>query len=175
MNMLDLVIDMADLPNKDELVERIRKINGQRDPDAEQTPEEQQAEQAQQQQQAEEGALNKRTAEANLKILEAKVANLEKQTEKIDAERLTKIVEAMFTALQAGGIVASMPGVAPVADEILLGAGYQDQAGGQDPNIPDVSMQQDVVEQTPSIDYNHGLVGHKQGMNTPENDTEAMQ
>lgn len=177
MNMLDLVVDMADLPNKEELVERIRKINGQRDPDAEQSPEEQQAEQAAQQEQAAQAEMAKRGAEANLKMLEAKVAQLEKQTEKIDAERLLSMVTAMYEAIQTGQIVATVPGVAPVADEILKGAGYQPQAGGQDPNIPELQMQSQpqpmppmdggAQQPLPELQQSDGA---QQGIETMQND-----
>lgn len=170
MNMLDLVIDMADLPNKDELVKRIREINGQRDPDAEETPEEQQAQQHAKQQQAEQADMEKRGAEANLKMLEAKVAQLEKQTEKIDADRLLAMVTAMYEAIQTGQIVATVPGVAPVADEILKGAGYQPIAGGQDPNIPEVqqqSMPQEMQQPLPELQQADGA---QQGIETMGND-----
>ncbi|MDO8312875.1 MAG: hypothetical protein Q7T25_13145, partial [Sideroxyarcus sp.] len=168
MNMLDLVIDMADLPNKDELVKRIREINGQRDPDAEQTPEEQQAEAQAKQQQAEQADMEKRGAEANLKMLEAKVAQLEKQTEKIDADRLLAMVTAMYEAIQTGQIVATVPGVAPVADEILKGAGYQPVSGGQDPNIPAVQQpMQEMPQPLPELQQADGAL---QGIETMGND-----
>ncbi len=169
MNMLDLVIDMADLPNKEELVERIRKINGQRDPDAEQTPEEEQSEQAQQQQQAEEGAIAKRTAEANLKMLETKIANLEKQTEKVDAERLVRMVEAMYSALQAGQVVATVPGVAPVADEILKGSGFQDVPQGETANLEQVAPG-GTSSEVPELRPPDHLAGMERGIETMQND-----
>lgn len=168
MNMLDLVVDMADLPNKEELVGRIRKINGQTDPDAEMTPEQQAEMEANNQKAQEQAQMEARTAEANIKLLEAKVAQLEKQTEKVDAERLTAMVTAMYEALQAGQIVASVPGVAPVADEILKGAGYQSVAGGQDPQIPAVSMPQQMgIGQLPQLQQADGA---QQGMRTIGND-----
>lgn len=169
MNMLDLVIDMADLPNKDELVARIRKINGQSDPDAEQTPEEQQAEQEQQKQQAEEGALAKRTAEVNLELLEAKVANLEKATDKVDAERLAKTVEAMYSSLQAAGIVATTPGVAPVADEILKGSGFKDVPQGETANLEQVAPG-GVASDVPELRAPAHLAGMHRGIETMQND-----
>lgn len=168
MSMLDLVVDMADLPNKDELVQRIRKINGQRDPDAEQTPEEQQAEQAAQQEQTAQAEIVKRAAEANLKMLEAKVANLEKQTEKVDAERLNEMVTAMYESMQAAQVVATVPGVAPVADEILKGAGYQPVQGGQDPNIPSIQPKQmPEVQPLPELQQADGA---QRGIETMRND-----
>jgi hypothetical protein len=47
--LLDMVIDFADVPNKEEIVARIRKINGQADPSRKPTPEEEQARAEQQQ------------------------------------------------------------------------------------------------------------------------------
>lgn len=35
MALLDIVVDLSDLPGKDEMVKRIRSLNGQKDPDAE--------------------------------------------------------------------------------------------------------------------------------------------
>ncbi|MGQ5522927.1 portal protein [Chitinimonas sp. PSY-7] len=71
IGMLDLIIDLMDVPNKDELVQRVRKLTGQRDPDAEQTPDEVAEQQAQQQEQAEQQALAKRAAMAEVEQKEA--------------------------------------------------------------------------------------------------------
>lgn len=169
MNLLDLVVDMADLPNKDELVSRIRKINGQTDPDAEQTPEEMQAQQMSAQQQAIQAELVQRTAEANLKLLEAKVEHLSKQAAKVDADRLNAMVTAMYEALQSGQIVASIPGVAPVADAILQGAGYKDQPGGQNPQIPDAAVQPAVEVPQPLPELRQAD-GAQAGIETMAND-----
>lgn len=89
-----------------------------------------------------------KTIEQMQKALESKVdpAMLQKQIEKIDAE-IKKItadsvktgVESAFAAMQAGQVVATTPMVAPVADEIMRGAGYQDQHG-VDPNFPQPSI-----------------------------------
>ncbi|WP_233203404.1 portal protein, partial [Chitinimonas sp. BJB300] len=71
MGMLDLIIDLMDVPNKDELVQRVRKLTGQRDPDAEQTPEEIAEQEAKQQEQAEQNELAKRNAIAEVEQKEA--------------------------------------------------------------------------------------------------------
>jgi len=162
LNMMDVVIDMGDFPNKDELVKRIREISGQRDPDAEETPEEQQAnaEMAAQKQHQTEMAM--RAEMANLALLEGKVAQLGKQVEKLDAESMMKRVEAMFVALQAGQTIAVTPGIAPVADELLRGSGYSDQRG-QTPDIPSA--------QIPNSNIQQGLDGAEQGINTIANDS----
>jgi hypothetical protein len=49
------------------------------------------------------------------------------------------MVEAMYAALQAAQVVATVPGVAPVADEILKGAGFQDVPAGETANLEEVA------------------------------------
>jgi hypothetical protein len=127
LNLLDLVVEMADIPNRDELVARIRQINGQRDPESEPTPEEQQQmaqkaamEQAQQQ-------LMMAQMQASVAKLEAEVTKLRADQEKSQAESINKRLEAMYSALQAAQVVAQAPGAAVMADEIMRGAGFKDQ------------------------------------------------
>ncbi len=76
MNMLDLVIDMADLPNKDELVARIRTLNGQRDPGKKLSPEEEQQAQVQQQEQARVKQLQDQSQQLALEEQAAKVEEI---------------------------------------------------------------------------------------------------
>ena len=153
ISMLDLVVDMSDISNKDELVSRIRKINGQRDPDAEMTPEEQQAQQTMAETQKVQEELAFERAKAELAEIIAKGNNT-------DAQALMKRVEALYVALQAGGVVATTPGAAVVADEIMRGAGFKDEQG-QDPNIP--ATQQPVQPlQHPALTQ-----GAQTGMQTP--------
>lgn len=151
INLLDLAFEFSDMQGKDEIVARIRKINGQTDDTQDLTPEQQQAKQAADQQAQAAAQMQQATAEANLQMLTAKVAQIQKQTEKIDADRLTSMVTAMYEALQSGQLVASVPGIAPVADEILQGAGYQSVSGGQNPQIPVVN-QPAQPPQTPQLD-----------------------
>lgn len=65
----------------------------------------------------------------------AKIKKLEADVENVHASSVETIVKAVYASMQAGQVVATLPQVAPIADEILGGAGYQDQ-GGDDPNIP---------------------------------------
>ncbi len=168
MSMLDLVVDMADLPNKDELVKRIREINGKSDPDAEKTPEQQQAEQDQAQMAQDQAEMQRRAAEANVKMLEAKVDQVIAQNEKIGAERLAKMVEAMYAALQAGGVVATTPGVAPVADEILKGSGFKDVPQGETANLEQVAP--DGMNNIPDAQRPAQEAGMMSGIETPQNE-----
>lgn len=46
-------------------------------------------------------------------------------------------VQSAYSAMQAGAQVAQMPQIAPVADAVMQGAGYQKpQPAGQDPDFP---------------------------------------
>jgi hypothetical protein len=137
--VLDLWVDLLDVPNKDEFAARIRKATGQRDPTRQPTPEEQQAEQAAMQKQSEMDELQTRE-------LKARVADLESKVDANDAKAMLTRVEAMLQAITAGSQVAMTPALAPVADEIMRGAGFEDQAG-QDPNI--VQPEQQPMPQDP--------------------------
>jgi hypothetical protein len=143
--LLDMVIDFADVPNKEELVARIRKINGQIDPSRKPTPEEQQAAQDKQQKAAAVEQMQMETVQAQLDKIkaDAKASDAKAQTavsmiQKAAADAIKTLTTASYEALQAAQIVATVPNVTPIADAILAGAGYQDQ-GGQDPNIPEPS------------------------------------
>jgi hypothetical protein len=133
MTVLDLVVESAEIHNKEEWVARIRALNGQRDPNKAPTPEEMQQQQQRQAEEAEMKAMEKATIQAQLDKLQAEV-------KKLDTAALTDRVNSIFSALQAAQVVALTPGVAPVADTIAQGAGFKDQAG-DDPNIPAIGGQ----------------------------------
>jgi hypothetical protein len=126
LGMLDLVIEMADVPGRYELVARIRQINGQRDPDSEPTPEEQQAAMQQAAMQQAQQRLAMAQMEAAVAKLQAEVDKLRADQEKAQAESINKRLEAMYSALQSAQIVAQAPGAAVMADEIMQGAGFDD-------------------------------------------------
>lgn len=65
----------------------------------------------------------------------AKIKKLEAEVDGVKAGSIETIVKAVYASIQTGQVVATLPQVAPIADEILAGAGYHDM-GGQDPNIP---------------------------------------
>lgn len=161
LNLLDLVVEMADIPNRDELVNRIRQISGMRDPEAEPTPEE--IAQAQRE---------KQIADTQQKIaLEMALTELQKaiaEKEKYSAEAINKKIEAFYSAAQAAGIVVQNSGIMPVADEILASAGFQDAT--PDEGIPN---QQAPVENSPVQNLpepQSPFVGVREGIETPELD-----
>lgn len=121
ITLLDLVVEMMDVPNRDELVSRIRKINGQRDPDAEEpTPEELEVMQAQQQQAQMQQAMFEAELRAKLAkagVDEARAAQLAAQVAKENIAAQSQAIEAAIRALMA-------PPAVPVADGMLHEAGF---------------------------------------------------
>lgn len=139
-NVLDLVMEYAQVPGASALVKRIRALTGQVDPDEEDSPEHVQKKQAQEQ--AQQAVTQKQIEAADAKTAETiasgklKAAQAEKaQAEigKIDADRITRLLEGIYAAMQSGQLVAANPGVAPVGDELLKSAGFSDQNGQPTP------------------------------------------
>lgn len=162
INLLDLLVDQFDIPEKDEIVARIRQFNGQRDPSRKPTPDE-------------EAALGKSKQKAEMMdqiqmaTLQAQLEKLQGEVEKMSAEKVLRMVEALYSSLQAGQIVAQVPGVAPVADLIAKGAGFTDQ-GGQNPGIPEPAQplpSAGAVQVAPQMQQADGVM---HGIETPQND-----
>lgn len=111
-NMLDLVVEMSDIPNKDVFVARIRKLNGQPDPALEGSPEAEQELAMKQAQEAEAAAIQKRAIEAEVSEKEAS-AMLKKQ------QAIGAAVAAIREAADAGEKITLAPEIAMMLDEIL--------------------------------------------------------
>ena len=111
-NLLDVVIDMApDLPQKDVLVARIRKLNKQPDPALEGSPEAEEDRQAREDEDREVAALQKRAVVAEL---EAKEADTTLKKQKAFAE----VVGSLKEMAETGGQLLVTPEVAAMVDEI---------------------------------------------------------
>lgn len=147
LNLLDMVVDIAPgLPNKKELIARIREINGQQDPDDEQSPEQLQA---QQEQKAREKALTEKQQDLVIRDAEAKVQKTEAERDRIISQKVSEHVTAMYQALQAAGITVTVPGTAPVADIIMTGAGFNDPNIGQTAEIDQAAQARQLSAQPP--------------------------
>ena len=104
---------LMDVPNKKEILEVIKGLSNIPD---------------------EEG-IKKRIDEAIVaKGLELKARELdgkdrlnEAQIQKIVAESVAKTIESIYSATQAGMQISQIPGVAPIADQLLRSAGFQDK------------------------------------------------
>jgi hypothetical protein len=163
MVMLDLVVESMDLPNREELVRRIRTITNMRDPDAEEeeqptppTPE-QQAQMQLQQQQAQAQAIQ---MEAQVAKLEAETDRIRAQAAKLRAETVNSGVAAQAGALGAAQVALASPTAASVADHILAETGFTrasaQQQSGPAPAQPPMmgqpageQMQMDMGEPMP--------------------------
>lgn len=132
--VLDLIVDNMDIPNRDEIVKRIRAVTGQRDPDAtEMTPEEMANAQALQQQQA----MQQADFEATLREKVAKAVKAEAEADKIKAQTINEKMTATNTAMIAATSVVQTPTIANIADALLGEAGWQ----GYNPAVQGLPMQ----------------------------------
>ncbi|MBH2008292.1 MAG: hypothetical protein I8H71_01195 [Xanthomonadaceae bacterium] len=147
LSVLDLVVETADIKDKEEWVARIRKLNGQRDPSKPPTPEEQQAEQVATAKQAAQEKLVNDTAVATLEKLRADTALQQASVSLKDVEKVLKGVLALQSSMQAAQIVAKNPGVAPAADEIAKSTGFVDLHQGDVP-VP-ANVKPEPVPQVP--------------------------
>jgi hypothetical protein len=116
MVMLDLVVENMDIPNREEIVRRIRAMNGQRDPDADEpTPEELEQQKAS----AEQQQIQQAMVMAQLRNLLATAAKTEAQAKDLMAKIAGTKVDTQGRAILAARDVIMTPGVVPVADQIL--------------------------------------------------------
>ena len=129
--LMDLVVEAMDIPNAEEIVKRIRQINGQRDPDAtEMTPEEQamQAQKAKQQQiqdQMVEAELRTKLAEAGK--TEAEMEEAIAKAQETMASKINKGMDAQKAAIEAAKEALAYPQVTRVADKLMREFGFVSQ------------------------------------------------
>jgi hypothetical protein len=86
MRLLTIAMSFSDLPNKDEIVEEFRKITGERDPNKQLTPEEEQQQQEQQAQQIEAMQMQREQAMQALEEQRGKVREINARAAKIESE-----------------------------------------------------------------------------------------
>lgn len=128
-------------------------------------------------------ALNKQVEELQAaldakhppEIVAAMVKKMEAEAKNIAADRVKKGVEGGYSAMQAAQVVATMPQVAPIADQIMQMAGYQpSDPAGVDPNIqaPEQAMPPavDFPANTNPLSPASPFVGQEAGIETPDAD-----
>lgn len=125
------MIALTDVPNKQNIIEDMKAAKQQATP-----------EQIQEQiDQAVKDALAKANTDLKARELEIKERKAESEVKKIDAESVSIGVQAAYSAMQGGAQIAQMPQIAPIADEIMMSAGYQrPNPYGVDPNYPTADM-----------------------------------
>lgn len=121
------MVALMDTPYKREIVEALRSVGAQETP-----------EQVEQRiQQAVQDALVKAGNDLKARELDMKERLTEAQIKQIMAQAVQTGVQAAFSAMQGGSQVAMNPMIAPIADAIMKGAGYQlPNPGGDDPDFP---------------------------------------
>ena len=131
--MMPFMIDLMDLPRKKEVVEALRDAKEQPDPEAMREE-------------------VKRELMHELKSRELDIRDRESLAREklVQAQTVQTGVQASYSAMQAGAQVAQMPQIAPVADAIMQGAGYQKPSpGGDDPDFPTAEMVPPMPPQDP--------------------------
>lgn len=128
IKFLDLVFQMNDdLPDREEFVARIRQINGFMPPDAKLSPEEQAANEERKKKMARHEQLTEDRFIAELEEIIARARERQASARLKEAQATGANVGAMNAATEAGERVAVNPAIAPVADELLNSAGFEDQ------------------------------------------------
>lgn len=109
-------------------------------------------EQVQQLQQALDAKYPPQLLDAQVREIEARIELMNKQADKSEADKVAKMVEAIYSAMQAGEVLAAVPQVAPIADKLMQAGGYQNPTpAGVDPNFPMAQAGQ-MAAQTGPID-----------------------
>jgi hypothetical protein len=124
LDLLDLAVDMMDdLPNKDEAVARIRKINGQEGPDEGMSPEEKQKKEEERAQKAQQmqaqQALQQRIQALEISIKEGEAAGKHAKALLDSVTAMGKQIDAFSKAMDAAGKIAVAPGLVKGADSII--------------------------------------------------------
>jgi len=169
LSLLDLVVELFDLPNKTLILQRIRSVTGQTDPNGEVTPEEQAMRDQNDQKKSEKEQMEKDQ-------LMAEIDNLRAKTKDTIAASVKKGVDSSFAAMQTGQVIVSIPAVAPIADAVMQDAGYQSpNPVGDDPNFPIASVAQQPVVDFPSntdpMSPSTPGIGERQGIETMRPDS----
>lgn len=133
--VLPFLVSLMDMPYKEKIIEAIKAVK--------ETPTQEQI-----QAQIDE-AVQTALANSDKELKERELA-LKEKIAQVDmllgrAKAVQTGVQASYSAMQAGVQIAQMPMIAPIADEVMKGAGYQTPNPiGDDPNFPTVDK---VIEQ----------------------------
>lgn len=119
--------------------------------------------------------MQQQAQQLQLALGQAKLAEATARAAKLESETLNTKIDAIFAAMQAAGVAAGNPTVAPAGDAILQSAGWQDatpqqqgtgaelaQGGMQSEMDKDIAAQEIANEGTPGSPG----VGARQGIET---------
>lgn len=87
---------------------------------------------------------------AQIREIDARIGLIKEQTKKVEAEKVGTGMTTIYSGMQAGEVLASVPQIAPVVDKLMMIAGHQAPTpGGVDPDIPMMQASQAAVEAGP--------------------------
>lgn len=142
---LPFMVSLMDIPFKNKVIEAVKGVQQQ------ETPEQVEERIAQ----AVKDALFKANIDIKQREIELKERRADSEIKEIEARAVQIGVQAAYAAMQAGGQIATMPQIAPVADAVMQGAGYVKPKQGDDPNFPmaDIPVsEQAAFEAQPNTD-----------------------
>lgn len=120
---------LMDVPNREDIIKAIQEAKDQQSPEQVQARIDEAVKMALQQS---DHAL--RARELDLKYSPEKLLA---EIDKLVSETVKNGVQSAFSAMQAGQVIATIPQIAPVADSVMMSAGYRKPIPvGQDPNFP---------------------------------------
>ncbi|MEX5287308.1 hypothetical protein [Acinetobacter towneri] len=162
--VLPYVMALTDIPFKKDIIESIRQATQA------QTPEQIE----QQIQDAVKQALAQAGNDIKLRELELKERKASSEIKEIDARSVQIGVQAAYSAMQAGAQVAQMPQIAPIADVVMQGAGYQrPNPIGDDPNFPTAEQTAAPDVRSPYIEGEGAQLG-SEGLAEVQQNTSPM-
>lgn len=162
--VLPYVMALTNIPFKKNIIESIRQ--------ATQAPTPEQVEQ--QIKEAVERALADAGIDLKRRELELKERKAGSEIREIDARSVQIGVQAAYSAMQAGVQVAQMPQVAPIADEVMKGAGYQrPNPIGDDPNFPTAEQTAARDIRSPYLEVEGAQIG-SEGLAEVQQNTSPM-
>lgn len=139
---LPTLVDLMDIPNKEEFTKLLRGKLGIPDPDSEQTPEQARQEQENQRQQQMQAAQQ----ELQLEQLKEQIAQSRANTANLEAKTVRERVATMGDAVQAAAVAVQNGHITPTADEMLASAGFADQA----PPVPTTAVPPQPAQAMPA-------------------------
>jgi len=135
--VMPFLFSLMDVPNKAEVMEVIKQISH--------LPTEEEIEQRIKDEVAKAGMEVKAREVAVKEQLAQQRAELNEATiKKIVAESVSRTIESIYSATQAGMQIASVPQVAPIADQLLRSAGFEDADAAPIVAPPGIPMASDA-------------------------------
>lgn len=118
MAMVEMAVDLTDLPNKAEILAQMRRVSGTPDPD--EPPEQrQQREQQQQAEQQRQAQIQNRRIMAEIAKLEAEAKKAQAGADAQAAQAVRDKMQALQDAMSSAGLVSTNPNLAGIVDDLL--------------------------------------------------------